>query len=135
MARGDKILVVAAHGELEIVDRARRAFHQVAEVERAAAVLEPAHSFDLIALHDLHDDSSEAASVRSIAEFRRERRSIPAALPGDERCRAEPGNSVDGERECQDEGVAAGQRRRIFRRCDGLQRVAPHPGFRYPIVQ
>ena len=30
------------------------AFHQVAVVERAAAVLKPAHPFQFVTLHDLH---------------------------------------------------------------------------------
>jgi hypothetical protein len=54
MARRDEILVAPSHGELEIVAPAGRAFHQVAEMEHAAAMLQAACPLQLVALYDFH---------------------------------------------------------------------------------
>src|SRR5262249_58640723 len=54
VARRDEVLVIAAHGELRIVARSGRAFHQVAEVEGAAAMLEAAGPRQFVALRDFH---------------------------------------------------------------------------------
>ena len=60
MPGGEEILVAAAHGELEIADGSGLPLHEIAKVESAAAMREPALPFQRVALHDLHLASPSA---------------------------------------------------------------------------